>query len=157
MWWDFPSGPVVSTSPSNAGGSSFCGQGAEIPHTLWLKNQNIKQKFSSVQVFSHVRLSAAPWTQHTRLACPSPTPRVCSDSCPLSWWCHPTISTSVVSFSSCLQSFPASGSLPVSQFFASGGQNIGVSALASVLSMNIQDWFPLGLTGLILQKTEEIL
>ena len=78
--------------------------------------------------------------QHTRLACPSPSPRACSRSCPLSQWCHPTISSSVVPFS-CLQSFPASGSFPRSQFFVSGGQSIGASALASVILMNIQDWF----------------
>ena len=84
--------------------------------------------------------------QPTRLPCPSPTPRVCSNSCPSSRWCYPTISSSVFHFSSCLQSFPASGSFLVSQFF---GQNIGASASASVLPMNIQDWFPLGLTGLI--------
>ena len=87
--------------------------------------------------------------QHARLSCPSPTPRACSNSCPLSQWCHPTISSSVVPFSSCLQSFPASGSFPVSQHFISGGQSIGVSASASVLPMNIQDWFPWGWTGLI--------
>ena len=86
--------------------------------------------------------------QHARLPCPSPFSRACSNSCPLGWWCHPTISSSVVPFS-CLQSFPASGAFPVSQFFTSGGQSIGASALASVLPMNIQDWFPLGLTGLI--------
>ena len=79
--------------------------------------------------------------QHTRLPCPSPSPRACSNSCPLSWWCHPTISSSVVPFSSHLQSFPASGSSQMSQLFASGGQNIGVSASASVLPMNIQGWF----------------
>ena len=82
--------------------------------------------------------------QHARLPRPSPTPGACSNSCPLSQWCHPTISSSVVPFFSCLQSFPASGSFPVSQFFTTGGQSIGVSALASVLLMNIQDWFPLG-------------
>jgi len=87
--------------------------------------------------------------QHARIPCPPPTLGACSNSCPLSWWCHPTISSSVVPFSSCLQSFPASGSFPVSQFFASGGQSIGASTSASVLPMNIQDWFPLGLTGLI--------
>ena len=86
--------------------------------------------------------------QHARPPCPSPTPRACSDLCPLSWWCHPTISSSVVPFSSRLQSFPASGSFPVSQFFTSGGQSIGASASASILPMNIQDWFPLGWTGL---------
>ena len=85
--------------------------------------------------------------QHTRLPCPSPTPRACSNSCPLSLWCHPTISPAVIPFSSHLQSFPASGSLPMSQFFTSRGQIIETSA--SVLPMNIQGWYPLGLTGLI--------
>ena len=82
--------------------------------------------------------------QHARLSCPSPTPKACSNSCPLSQWCHPTISSSVIPFFSHLQSFPASGSFLISQFFASGGQMIGISASASVLPMNIQDWFPLG-------------
>ena len=90
-----------------------------------------------------------------RLPCPSPTPGAYSNSCPSSRWCHPTISSSVVPFSSCLQSFPASGSFSIqSQFFTSGGQSIGVSASASVLPMNIQDWFPLGLTGLISLKSK---
>ena len=87
--------------------------------------------------------------QHTRPPCPSPTPGVYPNSCSLSCWCHPTISSSVVPFSSCLQSFPASGSFQMSQFFISGGRSIGASASASVLPMNIQDWFPLGLTGWI--------
>ena len=87
--------------------------------------------------------------QYARPPCPSPTPEVYSNSCPLSGWCHPTISSSVVPFASCLQSLPASGSFPMSQFFASLGQSIGASASASVLPMNIHDWFPLGLTGLI--------
>ena len=82
--------------------------------------------------------------QHARLPCPSPDPRVYSNSCPLSQWCHPTISSSVIPFSFRLQSFPATGSFPMSQFFASGGQSIGASASASVLPMNIQGWFPLG-------------
>ena len=84
--------------------------------------------------------------QHARLPCPSPTPRACSNSCPSSWWCHPTILSSVDPFFSCLQSFPASGSFQMSQFFISGGQSIGVSPWASVIPMNIQDWFTLGLT-----------
>ena len=89
--------------------------------------------------------------QHTRLPCPSPTPRACWNSCPLSRWCHPNISSSAVpSSSSCPPSFPASGSFQMSQFFASGSQSIGASA--SALPMNIQDWFPLGLTDLILQS-----
>ena len=87
--------------------------------------------------------------QHTRLPCPSPTPRACSNSCPSSQWCHPAISSSVVPFSSCSQSFPASESFQISQLFASGDQSIGASASASVLPMNIQSWFPWGLTGLI--------
>ena len=87
--------------------------------------------------------------QHTRPPCPSPTPGVHPNLCPLSWWCHPSISSSVFPFSSCPQSFPASGSFPVSQLVASGGQNIGVSASASVLPMNTQDWSPLGWTGWI--------
>ena len=87
--------------------------------------------------------------QHARPPCPSPTPGVYSNSCPLSQWCHPNISSSVVPFSSCLQSFQASGSFKISQLFTSGGQSIGVSASASVFPMNIQDWLPLGLTGWI--------
>ena len=84
---------------------------------------------------------------HARLPCSASSPRVCSDSCPLSWGCHPTVSSSVVPFFSCLQSFPASGSFPMSHLFASGSQILGASA--SVLPVNIQGWFPLGLTGLI--------
>ena len=90
--------------------------------------------------------------QHARLPCPSLSPRVCSDSCPLSQWYYPTISSSATPFSFCLQFFPASGSFPVSRLFASGGQSIGASASASVLLMNIQGLFPLVLTGLILQS-----
>ena len=85
--------------------------------------------------------------QHARPPCVSPTPGAYSNSCSSSWWCHPTISSSVIPFSSHLQSFPASGSFPICQFFASGGQSIGVSASTSILPMNIQDWFPLGCTG----------
>ena len=87
--------------------------------------------------------------QHARPSCPSPTPRVYPNSCPLSWWCHPTISSSVIPFSSCPQSFPASGSFQMSQLFAWGGQSTGVSASTSVLPMNIQDWSPLRWTGWI--------
>ena len=92
--------------------------------------------------------------QHTRPPCPSATHRVYSNSCPSTRWCHPTISSSVIPFSSCLQSFPASGSFQMSLFFASNDQSIGVSASASVLPMNIQDWFPLGWTGLISLQSE---
>ena len=105
---------------------------------------------TSVQ-FSHSVMSYSLWfhgLQHAKLPCPSQTPGACSNSCPSTQWCHLTISSSVIPFSSCLQSFPASGSFPVSQFFASGGQSIWVLASASVLPMNIQDWFPLGWTGL---------
>ena len=87
--------------------------------------------------------------RHTRLPCPLSTTGACSNLCTSSWWCHPTISSSVVPLSSCLRSFPASGSFPMSQFFTSVGQSIGVSASASVLPMSIQDWFPLGWTGWI--------
>ena len=87
--------------------------------------------------------------QYVRLPCSSATPRACANSCPSSWWCYPTISSSVIPFSSCLQSFPASGSFQKSQLFTLGGQSIGISASASVLPMNIQDWLPLGWTGWI--------
>ena len=105
----------------------------------------------SVQ-FSHSVVSNSLWLhglQHARLPYLSPTPRAYSNSCLLSQWCHPTISSSVVPFSSCLQSFSASGSFQMSQFFASSGQSIRVSASASVLPMNTQDWFPLGWAGWI--------
>ena len=108
-------------------------------------------RYISVQ-FSHSVISNSLWLhglQHARLPCPSPTPGGCSNSCPSGQWCHPTISSTVVSFSSCLLSFPASGSFPMSQFFASGGQSIGASTSAWVLPINIQDWFPLGWTGWI--------
>ena len=107
---------------------------------------------TSVSQFSCSVMSASLWPhglQHARPPCPSPIPGAYSNSCPLSQWCHPNISSSVVCFYSCLQSFPASGSVPVSQFFTLGGQDIGASVSASVFPMNIQNWFPLGLTGLI--------
>ena len=102
--------------------------------------------FSSVQ-FSCVRLFATSWPQHARAPCPSPAPGVYPNSCPLSWWCHPAISSSVIPFSPCLQSLPASGSFQISQLFTSGGQSIGVSASTSVPPMNTQDWSPLGWSG----------
>ena len=107
--------------------------------------------------FSHSVMSNSLWyngLQNARLPCPSPTPRANSNSCPLCRWHHPTISSSVVPFSFCLQSFPAPGSFQMSQFLALGGQNMGVSASASVLPMNIQDWFPLGLTGWIFLQSK---
>ena len=117
----------------------------------WLEKnfQTWDRMFRSIQSLSHVRLFATPWTAACRPPCPSPTPGVYSNSCQLSQWCHPTISSSVVPFSSHLQSFPASGSFQMSHLFALGGQSIRVSASASVLPVNIQDWFPLGWTGWI--------
>ena len=95
--------------------------------------------------------------QHVRPPCPSPTPGIYSNSCPLSWWCHPTISSSVIPFSSHLQSFPASGSFQMNHFFKSDGRSVGVSASALVLPMNIQDWFPLGWTGWISLQSKGLL
>ena len=112
----------------------------------------------SVQFSSSV-VSNSLWPhglQHLRLLCPSPSPRTCSNSCPWSWWCHPTISSSVIPFSSCLQSSPESGSFPMSQFFTSGGQSIGALVSASVLPVNVLDWFPLGLTALISLQFKEL-
>ena len=112
----------------------------------------IKTQFLHSVQFSRPVVSDSLWPhglQPARLPCPLPIPVACSNSCPLNQWCHPTISSSVIPFSSGLQSFPASGSFLMSQFFTSGGQSIGVSASASVLPMNIQDWFPLGWTSLI--------
>ena len=110
----------------------------------WPRNNGSVQ-FSSVQSLSLTLWPQGP--QHTRPPYPSPTPVVYSNSCPLSQWCHPAISSTVIPFSSCLQSFPASGSFQMSQLFTSGGQRIGVSASTSVLPMNTQDWYPLGWTG----------
>ena len=109
-------------------------------------------QFSRSVVFDSLRPRGL---QQARPPCPSPTPGVYSNSCPLSRWRHPTISSSVVPFSSCLQSFPASGSFPMSPFFTSGGQSIGVSASTSVLPMNIQDWFPLAWTGWISLQSKD--
>ena len=125
---------------------------------LW-KEVMVRQKLSSDKpdLKSSVQFSRSVMSdslrphglQHARLLCPSPTPRAYSNSCPARRWCHPIISSFVVPFSSRLQSFPASGSFPMSRFSASGGQSVGVSASASVLPMNIQDWFSLGRTGWI--------
>ena len=112
---------------------------------------HVSVQFSSFQ-FNCSVMSDSLWpheSQHARPPCPSPAPGVHSDSCPLSLWCHPAISSSVIPFSSCPQSLPAPESFPMSQLFASGGQSIGVSASTSVLPMNMQDWFPLGWTGWI--------
>ena len=119
----------------------------------------IKQLFSSVQFSRSVMSESLQHhdLQHTRPPCPSPTPEIHPNTCPLSRWCHPTISSSVVPFSSCPQSPPASGSFQMSQLFASGGQSIGVSASTSVLPMNTQDWSPLGWTGWISLKSKQLL
>ena len=106
-------------------------------------------QFSSVQSLSHVQLFASPWITARQSSLSITNSQVYSNSCPLSQWWHPNVSSSVIPSSSCLQSFPASGSFQMSQFFASGGKSIGVSASASVLPMNIQDWFPLRWTGWI--------
>ena len=120
----------------------------------WYELKIQKMKIMGIRSlqFSHSFVSDSLWPlglQHVRLPRPSPTPGAYSNSCPLSRWCHPTISSSVVPFSSLPQSLPASGSFPMSQLFTSGGQSIGVLASASVLPMNIQDWFLLGWTGWI--------
>ena len=123
----------------------------------WLMGMGYKVFEGSVK-FSHSVISDSLLhhiLQHARLPCPSPTPGACSSSCPSSWWCHPTISSSVILFSSCLQSFPASGSFPMSQLFTSGGQSTGTSASASVLPVNIQDWFPLGWTHWICLQSRD--
>ena len=111
----------------------------------------VLQRPFSVQV-SHSAMSDFLWPhglQHARIPCPSPSPRDCSNSCPLSQWCHPTISSSVIPFSSWIQSFPASEYFPMSQFFTEDGQSIGASPSASVFPMNLPDWFPSGLICLI--------
>ena len=121
------------------------------PHNSNLRYSRINYNPGSVQFGGSV-MSDSLWPhglQHNSLPCLSPTPKACSNSCPLSQGCHPTISSFVVAFFSCLQTFPAPGSFPMSQFFALGGQSIRVSASASDLPMNIQAWFPLGLTGWI--------
>ena len=114
--------------------------------SLWAYLKNLNQlPYTVVQSLSSVHLFATPWTAAHQAFLSFTIPGVCSNSCPLSWWCHPTISSSSVS--SCSQSFPATGSFPMSRFFASGNQSIGASA--SVLPMNIRSWFPWGLTGLV--------
>ena len=128
-------------------------------------DKSLSLSLPSVQSLSHVQLFATPWAAAHQISLSS-APGACSNSCPwmqgsrwvmMSRWCHPTISSSVVPFSSHLQSFPASGSFPRNQFFTSGGQSTGVSASASVLPMNGQDWFPLGLTGWISLQSKGLL
>ena len=132
---DFPGDPVAKTPCSQCRGPRF---------DLW--------SGSSVQFSCSVVSYSLCWPhgwQYTRLPCPSPTAGACSNSRPSSWWCHPAISSSVIPFSFHLQSFPATGSFQISQFFPSGSQSVGVSASTSFLPMSIQDWFPLRFTGWI--------
>ena len=133
-------------------------QGSNLHLLCLLRRQVASLPLSHVLLlFTHSPVSDALWPhglQHARPPCPSPTSGAYSHSCPLSRWCHPTISSSVIPFSSRLQSSPASGSFPMSQLFTSGGQSIEVSASASVFPMNIQDWFPLGWTGWISLQSE---
>ena len=122
------------------------------------KDWYVDHSSASWLLFSHWVMSNASWPrglQHVRPPCPSPSPGVCPSSCPLHRWCHPAISSSDALFS-CLQSFPASGSFPVTWLFTSAGQNIGASDSASVLPMSIQGWFPLGLTGLISLQSKAV-
>ena len=158
-------------SPGQKSGMGSCSllqgifpiQGSDpgLPHCMQILYQLSHQgsPFSSIQ-FSHSVMSNSlrpHELQHARPPCSSPTPVACSNSCPSSQWCHPTISSSVIPFSSCRQSFPASRPFPMSQFFSSGGQGTGVSASASVLPMNVQDWSRLGWTGWISLQSKGLL
>ena len=167
-------GPWLSYSPGDSSlflwraARKFCCRNKWMNYSMWLRRTELRFKDKSVKLcdkrsqllllFSGQVMSDSLQPhelQHARLPCPSPSPWVCSNSCSLSQWCHPTILSSVTPFSSCPQSFPASGSFPISWLFASGGQSIGASA--SVLPMNIQGWFSLGLTGLISLLSKELL
>ena len=133
----------ISLSPPRSEKQELLCHNKEVPERLKLQFLLYSSQFS----YSFTTNSLGPHgLQHASPACPSPSPGACSKSCPLSWWCQPVISPSVIPFSSCLQLFPSSGSFWMSQFFALGGQSIGDSASASVLPTNIQDWFPLGWT-----------
>ena len=129
-------------------------------YTLAFSSSSIYKCSKGLLLFSHLVMSDSLWLhglQHNRFPIPSPSPGACSNSCPLNQWCHTTISSSIGPFSSCLQSFPASGSFPMSQLFTSGGPSTGASASTSVLPKNIQAWFPLGLTGLIFLQSKGLL
>ena len=141
---DLPDLGIKAGSPNIAGGV----------FTIWATRKPKWFLLFSHSVVSNSLLSY--WLQQARLSCPSPSPRVWSNSCPLNQWRHPVILSSVILFSSCLQSFPHSGSFQMSQFFASGVQSIGTSASASVFPMNIQGWFPLRLTGWISLQSKEL-
>ena len=138
-YWSGLPFPCPSNLPNQGSNLVFCTAGRSFMR--WTTIQSVKS-------LSRVWHFVTP-VQQARFPCPSPTPGSCSNLCPSSWWCHPTMSSSVIPFSSYIQSYPALGSFKMSQFFASGGQSIGVSTSASVLLMNIQDWFHLGWTGLI--------
>ena len=142
--WGFSDGSVVKNPPANAGDAT---RSSILPWEIpWTGEPGGIQSMGSQESWTYFSRSVGSdslWPhglQQARLPCPSPTPRACSNSCPSSQWCHPTILSSVVPFSSCLQSFPASGSFPRSQFFVSDGQSIGVSASTSILPMNVQGW-----------------
>ena len=141
--------------------TTYCIAQGTLLNVLWwvllLKSKHFVF-FSSVQ-FSRSVMTNSLWPhepQHAKPPCPSPTPGEYSNSCPLSWWCHPTISSCVIPFYSCLQTFPASGSFPNSQLVTPGGQRIGVAASALVLPVSIRDWFPLGWTGWIYLQFKEL-
>ena len=141
--------PQLPVNGNLAGNRVFVGDQVKTRSLGWDLAQQDQCFYIAVQLISHVWLFVTPWTAACQASLSSTISQVCSDSCPLSQWCHPTISSSVGPFFSCLQCFPVSGSFPMCWLFASGGQSIGASALASVLPMNIQGWFPLGLIGLI--------
>ena len=134
-------------------GVNYCIRSLIPRYKLWTPSED---RVSSVQSLSHVWLFVTPWTAAHQASLSIPTPRVYSNSCPSRRWCHPTISCSVIPFSSCLHSFPTLGSVSMSEFFTSGGQSIGVSASTSVFQMNIQDWFPLGWTGWISLQSKRL-
>ena len=138
--------------PISFPGNNFC-RSMNIYYNMIRKQNDISVQFSHSVVSDCLQLHGL---QHARLPCPLPTARACSNSCPLSQWCLPTIASFIIHFSSCLQSFPISGYFPVRQFFASGGQSIGVSASTSVLPMNIQDLFPLVWTGWISLQSKRL-
>ena len=163
-WWDLPGGPAVRLHASNAGGTGLILVGEVRSHICPMvctpppPPKKVLMNFSERWSCLAVQCSRSVMSdtlrphglQHARLACPSPTPRVYSNSCPLSWWCHPSNHLILCHpFLLPPSIFPSSGSFPMSQFFASGGQTIGISTSISVLSVNIQDWFPLGWSGWI--------
>ena len=148
---------ILHSSPRNGYITLLFSCSKEITELVLLCPSGFKWLFNLVQSLSHVQHFVTPWTAAHRLPCPSPSPGASSNSWPLSWWCRPTISSSGFPFSSCLQSSPPSGSIPVSRLFTSHGERTEASASASVLPVNIQGWFPLGLTGLILLSRDSLI